>query len=76
LPLFGSVLRDEATPDSDVDFLVEFVPEYKTLDNFMGLALFLERLLRSRVEIVTPEFLSPHIGPDILREAEEVLRAA
>jgi hypothetical protein len=74
--LFGSVLRGEAGPESDVDLLVEFDPAQKTFENFMGLALFLEDLLERRIEIVTPEFLSPYIGPHILREAEDVLRAA
>jgi predicted nucleotidyltransferase len=76
LALFGSVLRDEAHPESDVDLLVEFAPEQKTFDHFMGLALYLEDLLERRVELVTPESLSPYIGPHILREAEDVLRAA
>jgi uncharacterized protein len=76
LALFGSVLRDEAQADSDVDLLVEFAPDQKTFDHFMGLALFLEDLLERRVELVTPESLSPYIGPHILREAEDVLRAA
>jgi uncharacterized protein len=76
LALFGSVVRSEARPDSDVDLLVEFNPGEKTFENFMGLALFLEELLERRVEIVTPEFLSPYIGPHILREAEDVLVAA
>ncbi|HXK40206.1 MAG TPA: nucleotidyltransferase family protein [Candidatus Paceibacterota bacterium] len=76
LALFGSVLRGEARPDSDVDLLVEFHPDQKTFDHFMGLAFFLENLLEHRVEIVTPEYMSPYIGPHILREAEDVLRAA
>lgn len=76
LALFGSVLRGDARPDSDVDLLIEFDPDQKTFDHFMGLAFFLEDLLGRRVEIVTPEFMSPYIGPHILREAEDVLRAA
>ena len=59
-----------------MDVLVEFDPSQKTFENFMGLALFLEDLLERRIEIVTPEFLSPYIGPHILREAKDVLRAA
>lgn len=68
--LFGSFVRDEAHPDSDIDLLVEFYPGEKTFDNFMGLSFFLEDLFDRRVEIVTPESLSPYIGPSILREAE------
>ena len=35
LGIFGSVVRDEATSNSDVDVLVEFDPDRKTFDNFM-----------------------------------------
>ena len=75
LALFGSVLRSEAGPDSDVDFLVEFAPGQKSFDRFMGLAEFLETLLEHRVELVTTESLSPFIGPHILAEAENVVVA-
>lgn len=68
--LFGSFVHNRGTAESDVDLLVEFVPELKTFDNFMALAFWLEDLLGRRVEIVTPESLSPHIGPHILREVE------
>ncbi|HET6233143.1 MAG TPA: nucleotidyltransferase family protein [Longimicrobiaceae bacterium] len=74
--LFGSVLRGEARPDSDVDLLVEFDPEQVTFRNFMSLSFLLEDLLERRVELVTTEALSPFIGPYILREAEDVLVAA
>jgi hypothetical protein len=76
LALFGSVLRGEARPDSDVDLLVEFAPEQKSFDRFMALADLLEAKLGHRVELVTTEALSPHIGPYILAEATDVLRAA
>ncbi len=72
LGLFGSFVRDQATTSSDVDFLVEFVQEQKTFDNFMNLSFLLEELCGRRVELVTPESLSPHIGPHILREVEYV----
>lgn len=74
--MFGSVVRDEAGPDSDVDLLVEFAPGQKTLDRFMGLADLLEELLQHRVELVTTEALSPYIGPYILAEAEDVIGGA
>ena len=76
LALFGSVARDEARPDSDVDVLVEFLPGWKTLDRFMTLADLLERVLERPVELVTTEALSPFIGPHILAEAADVLHAA
>jgi uncharacterized protein len=76
LALFGSVVRNEARPDSDVDVLVEFHPELKSFDRFLALAELLERALERRVEVVTTEALSPFIGPHILAEATDVLRAA
>ena len=66
LGLFGSFRDDAATPSSDVDLLVEFEPGQKTFDHFMRLSLLLESLLGRSVDLVTPESLSPHIGPRIL----------
>jgi hypothetical protein len=74
--LFGSFVRGEQTSLSDVDILVEFMPEKHTFDNFMDVAFLLEELLGRKVEVVTPEALSPHIGPHILREVERVPIAA
>jgi len=76
LALFGSVARGEARPSSDVDLLVEFAPGQKSFDRFMALSDLLERLLSCPVELVTLEALSPFIGPHILAEAADVLRAA
>jgi predicted nucleotidyltransferase len=76
LALFGSVLRGDARPDSDVDILVEFSPGAKTFDRFLELSELLEKRLERRVELVTLGALSPFIGPRILTEAEDVLRAA
>lgn len=70
--LFGSHAHGQATPDSDVDLLVEFAAGKKTLDNFVALSFLLEELLGRRVELVTPESLSPYVGPCILREVEYV----
>jgi len=74
--LFGSFVRGTQTPLSDIDILVEFMPERHTFDNFMEVAFLLEELLGRKVELVTPEALSPHIGPHILREVERVPIAA
>jgi predicted nucleotidyltransferase len=72
LGLFGSFAREHQGCESDVDMLVEFEPGCKTFDAFMQLAFFLEALFGRRVELVTPESLSPYIGPHILREIEYV----
>jgi predicted nucleotidyltransferase len=76
LALFGSVARGEAGAESDIDLLVQFELEKKTYDNFLRVSELLEELLDHRVELVTTEALSPFIGPHILAEAEDVLRAA
>jgi predicted nucleotidyltransferase len=72
LGLFGSFVRGEQGPRSDVDLLVRFRPEAKTFDNFMELAFLLEDLLQRKVELVTTESLSPYLGPHILDEAQDV----
>jgi predicted nucleotidyltransferase len=70
--VFGSFRHDAAGADSDVDLLVEFEPGQKTFDHFIALAGLLEDALQRPVELVTPEALSPHVGPHILREVEYV----
>ena len=67
--LFGSYARNEQQPQSDIDILVGFEPEKETFDNFMGLNDYLEALFSGqRVEVVTVNGLSPHIGHHILEE--------
>ena len=68
--VFGSFARETQTDESDVDILVEFERGKKSFDNFINLALFLEEMLGRKVELVTPESLSPYIGAHILREVE------
>jgi hypothetical protein len=68
LGLFGSFVRGEQRPDSDVDILVEFCDGKKTFDAFMELAVLLESLLKRKVELVTAESVSPYISPHILKE--------
>ncbi len=74
--LFGSFVRNEQRPDSDLDVLVEFEPSEKNFKHFMQLAFFLEELLGRKVDILTPESLSPFIGPNILNEVEYVALGA
>jgi uncharacterized protein len=68
--LFGSFVRGQQRPESDIDLLVKFEPKRKTFDVFMETSFFLEDLLQHRIELVTEESLSPHIGPHILKEVE------
>ena len=76
LALFGSVQRNTARPDSDVDVLVEFQPGEKTYKHFFALGELLEALLGRHVELVTPESLSPFLHRRILADATDVIRAA
>jgi predicted nucleotidyltransferase len=69
LALFGSVLREDLQPDSDIDVLVEFEPEY-----IPGLAFFamqdeLSQILGREVDLNTPQFLSPYFRQQVQAEA-------
>lgn len=72
LGLFGSFVRNEQHAGSDVDFLVEYEPGYKSLKNHFGLIDWLETAFQREIELVTKESLSPYIGPYIEREVEYV----
>ncbi len=73
LGLFGSFVRDEATPESDIDVLVEFEVGKKSFTAFMELAFWLEDALQRPVELVTPESLSPYLAPRILSTVEYIV---
>ncbi len=67
--LFGSYARDEQSPGSDIDILIDFEPQSENFDNFMAVYDFLEKLFEGeRIEIVTKNGLSPYVGPRILKE--------
>ncbi len=72
LSLFGSVLRDDFRPDSDIDVLVEFQPEH--IPGFLKLHRIQEELStllgNHPIDLVTPKFLNPRIRDRILAEAE------
>ena len=77
LALFGSVLREDFTPESDVDVLVEFQPGHVPGLNFVSMERELSGLLQGRrVDLVTPKFLNVRIREQILREAEPLYVAA
>ncbi len=69
LALFGSVLRDDFGPDSDVDVVVEFEPGHTPGLGFFAMQQELTHLLRRKVDLNTPGFLSPHYRERVLREA-------
>lgn len=66
--VYGSVARGEAGADSDVDFLVDFQPDY-SLWNRIELMLDLENLLGRKVDISTEKTLHSRIKKRVLREA-------
>ena len=68
LALFGSVVRGEATSDSDVDILVEFSKPVG-LFAFLEVKELLENLLGVRVDLVTRNALHPRLRDSILKEA-------
>lgn len=70
LAFFGSVLRDDFGPESDVDILVEFEPGHVPGLSFFSMEEELGRMLGRRVDLNTPGFLSPHFRDQVLAEAE------
>ena len=77
LALFGSVLRDDFRPGSDVDVLVEFEPSARVgLLTLAGLELELGQLIGQAVDLNTPGFLNRHFRDQVLSEAEVVYDAA
>jgi len=70
LGFFGSVLRDDFGPDSDVDVLVEFEPGHVPGLRFFSMEEELSRLLGRKVDLNTPGFLSPYFRDQVLAEAE------
>ncbi|MFZ1700658.1 MAG: nucleotidyltransferase family protein [Pyrinomonadaceae bacterium] len=68
--LFGSFVKDQTDEESDVDLLVEFRPGEKSFDNFMELSFLFEDIFGRKVDLLTPESLSPYLGPKIMAEVE------
>ena len=71
LSLFGSVARDEARGDSDVDVMVSFI-NTPSFTSFMELKDYLEERLGKRVDLVTRAGLKARVRPDVEREALRV----
>jgi len=66
--ILGSVVRSEAGPDSDIDFLIDAGPTTSCWFP-AGLILDLEEILGRRVEVVTEKALNPYIRDYVLHEA-------
>jgi predicted nucleotidyltransferase len=69
--VFGSVVRGEDRPDSDVDFLVE-LEEGRSLMDLGGLLMDLQKLLGRNVDIVTEKGLHWYIKDRVLQEAKPI----
>ena len=77
LALFGSVLRDDFRPDSDVDVLVEFQTGHVPGLDFLSIEREFSGLLQGRrVDMVTPKFLNARIRDEVLTSAEPLYVAA
>lgn len=72
LALFGSVLREDFRPESDVDMLVEFEPNQTPGLEFFTIEDELGQLLGRRVDLNTPASLSQYFRDEVLAEAETI----
>jgi predicted nucleotidyltransferase len=70
LAFFGSVLRADFGPHSDVDVLVEFEPGHTPGLLFFTIQEELSKLLGRKVDLNTPKFLSPYFRDQVIAEAE------
>ncbi len=76
LALFGSILRDDFGPDSDIDVLVEFPPgQTPSLLDLGGMLMELRELLGREVDLKTPGFLSRYFREDVVKEARTLYAA-
>jgi predicted nucleotidyltransferase len=66
--LFGSYCRNENRKDSDVDLILEFDPIKKSFHNYMEACDLLEQVIDKRLDVVTPESISPNIKSYIDKE--------
>jgi uncharacterized protein len=73
---FGSVLRDDFGPDSDIDVLVEFEPSRQPGFSVVSIQREFSDLFGGRrVDFVNPKYISPFIREEVLATAEEIYAA-
>ena len=75
LALFGSVLRDNFTPESDVDVLVEFEDGHVPGLAFFAMEQELSEILGRKVDLNTPQFLSRHFRKAVEEQSENLFCA-
>jgi hypothetical protein len=71
LRLFGSVVRGQERPDSDIDLLIDMA-EDRGFDDYLALAEELERLVGRRIDLITARSLSPYFRPFIEAEVRQL----
>ncbi len=76
LAFFGSVLRDDFGPESDVDVLVEFEPGTRLGYSFIRIQNQLGSLIGRRVDLLTPSSIRPAYRDEILSSARNYYVAA
>jgi len=72
MSVFGSVLREDFGPDSDVDFLVEFAPDSHLGWGIVAVCDELEQLIGRHVDVVNPKYLKQRIRKNVLESAQLV----
>lgn len=66
--LFGSYVRNQQTPKSDIDLLIDFVPGKESFDNLIAAYDLFENIFQGeKIEVITKNGLSKYIGPKILQ---------
>ena len=76
LSLFGSILRDDFKPESDIEVFVEFEPGARTGLAFFRIQRELAEMLGRRVDMHSPQELSQYFRDEVLHEAKVVYDAA
>ena len=72
IALFGSAVRDESLPSSDIDLLVEFRKGSRDFFNFIRCKFYLEGIFRHKVDLVMKSAVKPQIKEQIFQQAEYV----
>ena len=72
MALFGSILRADFGPESDVDVLVEFAPDHVPGLAFFAMQAELSQILGRPVDLNTPRFISPYFRHQVQAEAQVV----
>ena len=64
--LFGSYAQDRAKKESDLDFLVEFMPGRGLYDDYVHLKLFLKNIFKKEIDLIKPNLIREELKSEIL----------